>query len=60
MTRRCRDWLIGIGGGLLVLALMPINHWLIAAHQSVLWVEMGMMGVVMFVGAYRNELRKRG
>ena len=60
MPRRFREWLIGIAGLLLVLAVMPINRRLIKVHPSVLWVEMGVMGVAMFTVQYRNELRRKG
>ena len=59
MPRRFRKWLIGVGGSLLVLALLPLNDHLIKVHPSALWVEMGAMGVAMFITQYKNELRKR-
>lgn len=60
MSRRFHRWLIGLFGTLLVLALMPLNDRLIKTHPLALWVEVGAMGVVIFIGAYRDELRNRG
>ena len=59
MPRRFHKWLIGIAGGLLALAVIPLNDRLIKAHPSVLWLEAGAMLVAMFVAQYRRELEKR-
>lgn len=59
MSRRFHKWLIGFFGTVLVLALMPLNDRLIKTYPSALWVEVGAMAVVIFIGAYRNELRNR-
>jgi hypothetical protein len=62
MSRRFRrsvEWLMGIGGSLLLIAFWPALDRLFAAHPPALWSAMGAMLVAMFIAQYRQELAKR-
>lgn len=54
------EWLLAISGWVLVVVFGPtLNRLLFMRHPRALWLSVGVMLVIMFVRACRDERRKR-